>query len=325
MNLNFLDRKKIVLKVITPFFINSGDDYYITDYVIDNNLKVIDKKRFNERIFKDKKLYVDFLDIADDLTKLNSFFKTNAKEFLYEIEFSKNAKKFLENNKNVNIKKFIRDKFSQTPIIPGSTIKGIIRTALANYFFHNFFYDELKDEKNENKFLNKIFRDGETDAKKDLLKALIINDLKPKNYKLKIIRPFYKIKNDDEPHNLDLLEVLVDGEFEGEIVINKKFLQKEQNLDFGIIKTALKEYYEDILTFETNRIQDEKYKFPNYEEYLVKLGLHSGAGSKTIKDKRDIFIRLSNGKKFYHQSYQLSTWFDESYNALGWGQLILKD
>jgi len=322
--MNFLDRKKIILKVITPFFISSGDEYYSTDYIISSTLRVIDRKKFNEKILKNRELYEKFLDIADNLNSLNSFFKTYVKDFLYEVEFSKRAKQFLQNNRNVNIKKFIRDKFNQEPIIPGSTIKGIIRTALANYFFHHFFYNELKNEKNENKFLNKIFRDGKTDAKEDFLKALIVTDLKPKNYKLKIIRPFYKIKTDDEPHNLDLLEALVNGEFEGEIIINKELL-KNKNLNFDIIKISLKEYYEDILNFETNRIQDKKYKFPHYETYLVKLGLHSGAGSKTIKDKRDIFVKLSNGKKYYHQPYQFSTWFDENYNALGWGNLIFKD
>ena len=54
--MNYLERRKLTFKVVTPFFIASGDDYYSIDYVIDNNLKVIDKDSFNKRVLKDKKL-----------------------------------------------------------------------------------------------------------------------------------------------------------------------------------------------------------------------------------------------------------------------------
>ena len=321
------ERKKIVLEIITPFFISSGEEYLDIDYVYDENkIKIIDKDRFNKRVFQDKKLYEKLLNIADDTNKLKSFFKNNAKEFLYDVSLSKKVSKLLANNKSINIKKFIRDKYTQTPIIPGSTIKGVIRTSLANYYYHNQFKNKLQNENSESKFLNAIFRNYENDAKRDVLKALYISDLKPIRYETKVIRPFYKINIEDEPNDLDVLEVLVNGKFEGEIVINKVLKNYSSiDLSFNVIEKSLEKFFSKILSYEKNRINNPDYKFPEYKKYLIKVGLHSGAGSKTIEGKRKIKVKLKNEKKPKILDYQLSTWFDENKNALGWAKLEFKD
>jgi CRISPR type III-A-associated RAMP protein Csm5 len=324
-----IEKKKIILEIKTPFFIGEGEEYESIDYVLDEKFKVIDKTRFNKKVFENETLYKKFMDIADKPNELGVFFKENVNEFLYEVDISHRAKEVL--SQGGSVKKFIRDKFTNEVIIPGSTIKGAIRTALANYLFHNRYYDELINENNEQKFLNKIFRDGSNNAQDDLLKTLFISDLKPKYYRLKILRPMYYINQFDEPKEMDVLEFLVEGVFEGEIYINEKLLDKLlehkslERLSFNLIKESLKDFYEDILNFESSRITNPIFKFPNYEEFLIKIGLHSGAGAKTIKNKRDIFVRLSNGEKFYHQPYQFSTWFDEDNNAIGWGKLEFKE
>jgi len=325
-----IERKKIVFEVKTPFFIGEGEEYESIDYVFDEKFKVIDKSRFNKKVFENEALYEKFMNIADKAKELRVFFKENVTEFLYEVDISDRAKEVL--SQGGNVKKFIRDKFTNEVIIPGSTIKGAIRTALANHLFHKKYYDELINENDEQRFLNKIFRDGSKNAQDDLLKTLFVSDLKPKYYKLKILRPKYYIKQFDESKEMDVLEFLVEGVFEGEIYINKNLLNKLleyknnlEKLSFNLIEESLKDFYEDILNFESSRITNPMFKFPNYEEFLIKIGLHSGAGAKTIKDKRDIFVRLSNGQKFPHQSYQFSTWFDEDNNAIGWGRLEFKE
>jgi len=325
--MNKLERNKIILEVVTPFFIGNGDEYLDIDYVYDKDrIKIIDKNKFNKRVFKDEKLYNNLLSISDDFKKLKSFFKNNAKEFLYDVRISNKVNKLIS-NEMINIKKFVRDKFTQTPIIPGSTIKGIIRTSLANYYYHNNrkLHEELQNENSEVKFLNAIFRNYEKDAKKDILKSLYVSDLKPIDCEMKIIRPFYKINIEDEPNDLDVLEVLTKGKFEGEIIINKNFKDINIDLSIDIIKSSLEEFFKKILNYEKERIKNKEYKFPEYQPYLIKLGLHSGAGAKTIEGKRRIKVKLKNEKKPKILNYQLSTWFDEDKNALGWAKLEFKD
>jgi hypothetical protein len=85
-----------------------------------------------------------------------------------------------------------------------------------------------------------------------------------------------------------------------------------------LIKKALKEFYQKIYNIENKRF---RVVLPNYNENLIKLGKHSGAGSKSLNDLRSVYIRPL--KKDFN--YQLSVWIDEDETPLGWGELRFEE
>lgn len=328
---------KVNVEIITPIFIGSGEQYYPQDYVVlEDSLCFIDRKKFIEKIIREG-LYDKFVEVSDDIDKLLGFIDDHSDESTYLecIETEEEANEKLFSTKSMPLEAFIKDKFLFKPYIPGSSLKGAMRTAILDYKIHKFWdhiddIDKLKDKEletiifcNENKNRNNKLQ---FDAKKDILKALFISDLKPIDYKLKAIkpknRPYKKSKDNSIPI---VLECLISGRFEGEMRIDKNLLQKDEflknnkyfkdeSLSYDLIKKALNSFYKKIYDIESKRFRA---RFPKYEEGLMKLGKHSGAGSKSLHNLRKVRI-LQLRKTF---DYQLSVWIDNEQNPLGWVKL----
>jgi len=349
-------RAKVKFEVLTPIFIGSGEDYYPQDFFIDEDDRFyfIDREKFL-KIIEKKGLFEKFLEVSGDINKLLGFiddnFETSAAKDVVDID-SEVADELFESYSRP-VKAFIKDRFYFKPYIPGSSLKGAIRTAILNYKLQQFQNDNtvrhimqrVEDAACDNRRLNFLYKELETvvfcnenrdrqnrlqyDAKKDILKALFVEDLKPINYKLKVIkpknRPYKKNKDNTIPV---VLETLIDGEFEGEIRIDKNLLKDEnlknnrffqsEPLNIDLIKNSLEHFYSKIIDIEKNRFRA---KTPNYQEFLIKIGEHSGAGSKSLNGLRKIFIKQI--RQCF--DYQLSVWIDSEQNPLGWAKMELKE
>jgi len=343
-------KSNIIFKVITPIFISSGEEYYPQDYFIDDRFYFIDRDKFFKYI-EQKGLFEEFLKVSEDIYELLDFIDNNFQKDLAKdvIDIDDGVADELLDTISRPVSAFIKDKFYFKPFIPGSSLKGVIRTALLDYKINKFKDDEevkrvinqIKKERCSKK-LNQLYKNLETiifcnanknnrgylqyDAKKDILKALFVDDLKPIDYKLKIIKPKNRPYKDEDNEIPVILESLIDGEFRGEVKIDENLLNLDKNLrnniyfkdeplSIDLIKKSLKDFYTKIIDIEKNRFRAE---IPSYEEYLIKIGKFSGAGSKSLNDLRQISIRQI--KKCF--DYQLSVWIDENENALGWGKLI---
>jgi len=315
---------------VTTIFIGSGEEYYPNDYVaLEDELGFIDNNLLLDEVIRNNK-YEEFLKVSDDIEKLMDFIYDFGEEIGYEKickTFIKGDEKVLEELSDSTSRKvyaFIKDKYYFTPIIPGSSIKGAIRTAILSYLAKKFDIPKVRTGKDlEAHFFcnNERF-----DAKKDMLKALFVSDFKPKKYKLKVMRPVnrpYK-KNRDNPIPV-VIEALIEGEFVGEIRIDENLLNNDPNLrnnpyfkdekfDISLIKKSLREFFKEIAKIENNRFKANNVK---YEDYLIKIGKLAGAGSKSISEHRKIKIRQIN--KIF--DYQLSVWLDVEQNPFGWGKL----
>ena len=305
---------KIKFKPLTPIFIGSGESYYPMDYFIDDKIYFIDRSKFNKKIIE-KNLFDEFLKVSENIDDLLEFIDENANldDTYYGVEADNNIlEKLLETNSR-GIEAFIKDKFLFTPYIPGSTLKGVIRTALLDYFVrkHNLKGDIKELEA-------KIFcGSSKFDVKKDNLKALFVDDLKPLNFKLKVINPLnYPYKKQRVNKIPVLLECLIDGEFEGNIRVENRFFRLnnyfDEELSFSLIKKALSEFFQNIFAIENKRF---KLKPPIFENGNIKIGKHVGAGSKSIRGRK---IEIKQIRKIF--DYQLSVW---GYNnkPMGWGKL----
>lgn len=176
---------KYKIEILSPVHIGSGEEISPMEYVIDEKFHRIDM----EALFRDNDFNAD--DFIEN-SKFGSFYlgefyaDTGKRHILYTESISKDAKDYII-NKKASIREFINT--SGRVYIPGSSIKGAIRTAIMWYALKNdneLFY-EMEDYLNE--IINKKIKRSRkfagkeiekkifgNDAKHDLMKALFISD-----------------------------------------------------------------------------------------------------------------------------------------------------
>ena len=318
------------LEVLNPIFIGNEENYYPQEFFIEyDKLFFIDKDKFHKKIMQEN-LYDEFLEKSSNINKLLRFIDDYADKSvaLQEVDIDSEVADELLDSISRPVEAFIKDKFYFTPYIPGSTLKGLIRTAILDYKIDKFKKSinnikRLREKEIETVIFCNENRNNRTnrlqfDAKKDILKALFVEDLKPKDYKLRVLkslnRPYKKDKDNTIPV---ILECLTEGTFSGEIridehllnndssLINNKYF-KDEPLSLELIQKALKHFFVKIQAIEHKRF---RVALPEYEEYLIKIGKHSGAESKSLNGLREVYIK------------QLSVWIDENDDPLGWAVL----
>lgn len=191
----------VKLKVLTPVHIGTGQAYSPHEYVFHQGKKSgiqyvvrIDMGKFFNSLNEDqKKRYIDLVR-TDENFSLNKFFRDESIGNLLEIH------RYLirrENNVLPNSIKEIREyiRTADTPYIPGSGIKGAIRTALLwKYFSENphkavdKLNDELRGRVNkkwvgkdltDRVFAYKFDKNNRYDPKNDVMKFLLVSDFMP--------------------------------------------------------------------------------------------------------------------------------------------------
>lgn len=146
---------KIRLEFITPVHIGSGEYLNPFDYVIKDNycyrinytsfldyLSATKKEEFNNLINNNR-----FIELRKFIVQ--NFNPSNENSYLYKTSISKNFKdaylKNIDNPENkLVLQGFIR-RGDYKPFIPGSSIKGAIRTAVLNYILENKYLKENVD------------------------------------------------------------------------------------------------------------------------------------------------------------------------------------
>lgn len=133
---------RMSLTTLSPVFIGSGEELNKSMYVYnDNEIMIIDEKKLIKELLLRKGLYESFLKgcSSGDLN-LTNFLEKNLHGYKdidiykYKIKSYSNIK---TNGKFNNINTFIKSSNGK-PYIPGSSIKGAIRTAIiANEIYHN--------------------------------------------------------------------------------------------------------------------------------------------------------------------------------------------
>lgn len=333
-------KSMINLEILTPIFIGSGESYYPQEYfIVDDKLFFIDKEKFHKKIIE-KNLYENFLNVSEDINKLLGFIDDYADESVskQKVKVDSDVADELFETISRPVEAFIKDSFYFSPYIPGSSLKGVIRTAILDYKVDKFQNQIENIERLRDKELETIIFCNENrdrrgnlsfDAKKDMLKALFVEDLKPKKYNLRVLKPKNRPYNKPKDNTIPVvLECLTDGNFESEIRIEEYLLNhdsslkenrffQDESLSIELVKRALKHYFSKIQDIESKRF---RVNVPKFEEYLIKIGKHSGAGSKSLNDLRKVKIKQIN--RIF--DYQLSVWIDKNEVPLGWGKLSFK-
>lgn len=327
------DSYKIKLTALTPIHIGTGEDFEPTNFVIDNgylyefdefkfyeNLSSESKKRFEEIVANKK---------TDSLFQIHSFVKKNKKTAIdaqivkvqvtkgIENDYFHKVGKVVQNEgkgentsrvfNKFQIAKTIRNINTGKVYIPGSSIKGSISTAIQEAFFN-----KNKDEWN-NKFQNR-------NSELNIMKNFIISDAKPiKTYSLVGYSNNKERFEDDQLGPSNKLEtIFTKSEFEVDIF----FKSLEPKIDFNIndiVDFCNSHYFKNFESmFNKDDYVNEYFSEEFYEKYLnfkpkenqflLRVGKHSGARAVTIDGMREINIHVSGGgpKKKKH-IWEIST------------------
>ena len=344
---------KVELTTITPIHIGTGEDYVPVDYVIKDSG---DKKYFFYFINRDK--FIDYIINSgkyDELLKisnLNDFLKIN--EYIYnnfndemidwKMQVSKNVFEIYKKNIEMGVKKneinrleirsFIQDSFKKNIYIPGSSIKGSIRTAVLNYKIRNGkkadnFVDKSKSKDVEKSILNI----REKNSSDDPFRLIKISDFMPESdeKRYSFIDRVVNVKSGKDLSEGKGVPVLMElalreRKFIGTItVINDG--SKPDNIDINVIMDAMNYHYgESCYNFESQTFPNvfnndiislfEKNKDEikiNKNAFLMKIGNHSGAFEVTMEGYRKIKIK---NKSSYSLSDRQTTLWTHDLNEL---------
>lgn len=329
---------KIKMTLITPVHIGTGENYEPTNFIIDSGyLYEFDEFSFYEKLPKnDKKEFNKLVERKDNLalSSINSFIEKR-KEIVKNIFISKtkvtkgieddyenkidkisqfegkNTKKPIINQ--FQIQKTIKDMNTNKAYIPGSSIKGSISTAFQEYIYKTHGYKTWESDfklSNENIFKNISISDT-TVLKSSSLIAFSLNkerfeeDEQGPSTKVEVIcensqfETTLQIKDFKTKKEISIDEIIKACNAHYftlfESMFKQKNIYKNSLVDDYVIDYFKEEFYEKYLDF----------KIENKNQFLLRIGKHSGARAVTIEGIRNIKVKVNGvGPKRKNDIYE---------------------
>ena len=345
--MSFVKHYKLKIKILSPVHIGSGEIYEPTGYVIEKILQPSGKERDALYEFDtmalyeilsetDKEKFRDLVETSDEngLIKMQNFIfahKKQGRQVAYKIvKVSPNAAQEYydkigkvvqkESGKNnvinqLEIYKCVSNKNQKrdSAILTGSSLKGAISTAYQELLvkkgvkYHDV-RDLLLSPSDGNPFKNLLISDSGGLASKIYSTANVKREL----------------KNDDIKYNDSLstrLEAIVSN-VTCEIPLSIKQNSAEEPLDINRLIKACNDHYEPIFRslFNDDGVLEclsEKF-YKSYKDFgrsnlapnqfLLRVGRHSGARAVTIEGEREISIKQGVGKNPIIKEAETTTW-----------------
>ena len=343
---NSIETYKVELTTITPIHIGTGEDYVPVDYVIKNSedgnyfFYFIFRDRFIDYIINTDK-YDEFLKISNDhdFLKINEYIYKNFSEEMIDWKMPVSKKVFETYNKNISmviekdeinrleIRSFIQDSFKKNIYIPGSSIKGSIRTAVLNYKIKNGkkaapFIDKSKSKDVEKSILN-IKEKNNSD---DPFRLIKVSDFMPESdeKRYSFVDRVVNVKSGNDLSEAKGVPVFMElalreKKFIGSITLMNN-TSNGDNININLIREAMNYHYGDScykfesMTFPNVFNNDVINIFKknndeikiNQNAFLMKIGNHSGAFEVTMEGYRK--IRIKNKHSYSESDRQTTIW-----------------
>lgn len=281
---------KIKIKPITGVHIGNGNELTPIEYKLDEKsnkelVKFSHYKIISNLVKSDRERLIKLIDISSkDIYKLKEIIKLLHMNIQDEsIEYTERVdssfvkvyrNKLMDINNQLIIKQTYRSQNNHKPVIPGSSLKGAIRTALLNYFIRKRYeikkevntshppsYRKLRADEIEKKLLHY------NDSKNDPLRTLIVADCKMEGNSVNLVtkldiykRKYQKLQRQQMFYEIITGELL-GGDASGISSIkiddnllntlkDKRYFFMERNLTVDLIKTACNSFYKNILAYE---------------------------------------------------------------------------
>jgi len=328
--------KKYYIKIdtLSPIHIGTGDYIDPYDYVIQNNkLYIINKELFLHTINIENN-QTDFITVVSEnkMNEIRKFIHNNFKIEMAEYSLDVSDELQQKYDKNIDdanpknaleIKNIIRSNYYNTPIIPGSSLKGSITTAILNNF--NNGKKVYKNIKNE------ILDIKEKDKSDDPFRTIKVSDFLILNNNNVIASNICNWDYNSKKNRMliPMETIKRNSTFIGCIDIIENTISKK-TITIDKIKESLNKFYQSCYSFEKDKFKINLKLTP--DDIIMKVGKHSGAFAMTLdgnrkisskKVKRDINNKpiLNNfGKKEYiylKKESQDTTWLCEG-QPIGW-------
>lgn len=298
---------KVLLKVKSPLYIGSGQTVGKKDYIFDKSTeeaKIINMNKLSLLIYKKNlfKSYEDFM-CKDTLPDINSWLRKNnftSAEIESIIDYRVLANKTKIIGKNREINTFVKDSYNK-PYIPGSSLKGCLRTVLLAYRIrqnpkkYQRLVDALQnaDFKGKNRYLsnelqaieveafNTIVRDDpkykKSNAVNDSMQSLIVGDSKPLSTSKLVLCEKADVKPDGSESKINIYYecIVPDTVISFPLTINTAICN---DISVEEIRSAVKLFAEDYYSYYVSKFNLPKHQFTN----TIWLGGNSGFPTKTV-------------------------------------------
>ena len=294
---------KLEIKTLTPVNIGSGDVLsQFSDYIYDSGfIYYIDHDMLLKELAKKpncEEMIDRFVMIVQNQAKGNTQDRFKLKNFLEEnrLEYRKFVLRKISITDEIKEQIQLHIKSGNQPYIPGSTLKGAIRTALVSHFFSS--ERGLKGKKNY------IGEDIFGKYGEDIFKHLIISDTLPFSEEDLRIAKFYKLNLKNQNTGIPVIkEVISQGSVS---TFNVKTTAKEGEIQ-GKFAFLLKGNEETLLAIINNYTQK------NIRIELNQLQTIGGEGIKDLKEfyvqllqkvtkadnTKEAYLRIGSGKTYY--------------------------
>ena len=367
-------KRKIRLTVLTPTAVTTGEEYFDIDFVVKNNefLFIGSKKLAN--ILKREKKIEEFYNLLSsvnerNIQKLRRLINTLVLEedVTYRLPadadfiriYQKNLTAVGEDLRVLNrlrVRRIFRNPLNNNIYIPGSTIKGAIRTAIINSLIQNRNdvverikkilreNESFKEKKkkitreidsllscNPNEEIEELFKTG---SMKDVMRFIKVSDLREVEAEVRVGRSF-NFNPALEENKLSIptnLEYINSGVFEGEIVVYPDYLRSifsNCSADLNFVK-LLRKHYHRVFNREKERFRipfevslPDDYR-KSHLKSLIKIGFHAGALSKTVADDSIRRVKVHPGRRSGFKSQPATTWVING-KPMGWALLEVLD
>ena len=369
--MRFLEEHRLTITVLTPVHIGCGEDYTPTDYVIDEDalfafgsaalahtLPAQAREQLNQLVQGRQqknvlqKIQRLFYEHRETIMAKASHYLPVAPGVadLYQERIGQIAQREENNNKVINrlaIERTFYHPLSQKPIIPGSSLKGAIRTALLDQ--RNKVQRHRNQEKNR-ELQQRLFHYSAGKFELDPMRLVHLADTDDWEDEERVTSEIRfavnrrcrepvsgKARNTmaEDKGLYQLLETLPEWglrAYSSRLTLQKfEQLQKSDKLPtirwtMAQIATACNAFYQPLLKQELNILGERSYAHPDWlvamkallddiqpllaskQAFLLRVGRHSGAEAVTLNGLRSIQIMQGKEKKPQYKNKPTSLW-----------------
>jgi len=351
----------IVLTTITHIHIGSGLQYFPVDYTIgDDCINIIDKDKLMEAVNANEYKYKEFIRLCEQFQindKNNNLVRLvrdlGEGKYKYSVKLTKDASEYIKKGpyelSRAPIERFVRNPLDDTPYIPGSSIKGAIRTAIIEVLFRKILKDKENNEERcldntlrgdiltrLNKNCDNILHDSNGN---DIAHYISVSDFYPADtVSMEICKPKNKKRNiETQDKGIPVLLECVKpnySSFKGTVTIDERFFDEFNNIlkdnkapeetlvdkskfDKSVFASWIRGHYIDrVYDCEKSKIYEynldiQQKALRDSDSFIMKIGKHGGAVSKTISGIRKIKVQKQT------KPHQTTLWFVDD-KPIGW-------
>ena len=330
-------RKLYTITPLTGIHIGTGEESTPLDYKIASSVGDVDFKkpmffkfssdRILQRLLDDEQAMTAFerASVNGNMKELQKFFQDNCvniKDTDYPCEITKEFFKTYSENLNKDphlnaaiVLQMYRTQGTARPVIPGSSLKGSIRTALLNGYlksvsgqgYYKSMQKRIEDDSKPGKYENELQRQllGYSDAKNDPLRAVSIPDCSFKAGGTQLVGGLKLVSFNKQTESLDPLETqiqaeVIKGELLGGSAVSELCISidaKLQKANFAKRREDKPEYIKTI-TFEDIHKSCNDFYMDEFKEEYDKFykNIYDGTEELIVKLKKRLEEAIAKGQ-----------------------------